>query len=54
MGRGGLVMTEYWQKCLEEFEDSLLMETQQEEINDEQVKLLKKEIEYCKERINND
>lgn len=47
-------MNEYWEKCLEEFEEALMAEKSQDEINDEQLKLLKKEIEYCKEQLKND
>jgi hypothetical protein len=47
-------MKDYWKRCLEEFEEAFLQEKEQNEINDQQLKLLKKEIEYCKEQLNND
>lgn len=47
-------MNEYWQQCIEEFEEALLAEKEHNEVNDEQLKLLKKEIEYCKEQLKND
>ena len=47
-------MNDYWKKCLEEFEEAFLAEKEQDEVSTEQLKLLKSEIEYCKEQIEND
>ena len=42
---------EYWQKCLSDFEEALISEQDNEVVNDDMIKLLKKEIEECKEKI---
>lgn len=43
---------EDWQQWLEDFEEALANELSFEEPNDEMIKLLKKEIEYCKDMLN--
>jgi hypothetical protein len=42
---------EYWQRCLSDFEEALISEQDNEVVNDDMIKLLKKEIEDCKEKI---
>jgi hypothetical protein len=39
---------EYWENCLAEFEEALALEKTMENPNDDMLRLLSKEIEYCK------
>lgn len=43
---------EEWAKWLAEFEEALQSEYENEVINEDMVKLLKREIEECKENLN--
>jgi hypothetical protein len=43
---------EEWAKWLAEFEEALIEEQSQEIPNDDMIKLLKKEIDECKEMLN--
>ena len=42
---------EYWQEKLSEFEEAYLAEIEMDVINDSMIKLLKEEIEACKQEI---
>jgi cob(I)alamin adenosyltransferase len=42
---------EYWQEKLAEFEEALQEEQAMDVVNESMVKLLKKEIEYCNQYI---
>lgn len=42
---------EYWQEKLAEFEEALQLEEQMEEREDSMLRLLKMEIDSCKEQI---
>jgi hypothetical protein len=42
---------EYWEEKLVEFEEALEREREPELRNDDMIRLLKREIEYCKKEI---
>ena len=42
---------EYWQRCLEEFQEAVESEHSMDEKNKEMIKMLKSDIEYCQSRI---